>query len=258
MIGSDGGSDGLPSMSVSVPEVSVSSSDQVFRTGAAPKAAARGASGTGASASSTTDTEKLPAAGVTTSEPAATTPSRSPSGKTTDRDRANGPSGAESAAARSSAAPSSPLGTSPVAPGAAPAPAPGAADAAPAAAVDPGPRTVRLTLARVDPLSTLKLSFLLSVALGIGLVMATVVLWQLLNQMGVFSSLNETLQTVDSGGASSFDLYDYIGLSRVVSLATFIAVMNVVLLMALAAAGAVLYNIAASLVGGLHITLSDD
>jgi hypothetical protein len=77
--------------------------------------------------------------------------------------------------------------------------------------------------------------------------------------MGVFASLNETLQTVDvSSGESAFDLYDYVGLSRVVSLATFIAVINVVLLMALAAAGAVLYNIAASLVGGLHVTLSDD
>ncbi len=119
------------------------------------------------------------------------------------------------------------------------------------------PRTARLTVARVDPWSTLKLSFLLSVGLGIAMVMATVVLWQLLNQMGVFSSLNATLRDV-GGVQSQFDLYDYVGLSKVISLATFIAVINVVIMMALATAGAVLYNIASSLVGGLHVTLSDD
>jgi hypothetical protein len=87
--------------------------------------------------------------------------------------------------------------------------------------------------------------------------MATVVIWQLLNQMGVFSSLNDTLREV-GGVQSQFDLYDYVGLSKVISLATFIAVINVVIMMALSTAGAVLYNIASSLVGGLHVTLSDD
>jgi len=120
-----------------------------------------------------------------------------------------------------------------------------------------GPRTVKLTLARIDPLSMMKLSFLLSVALGIALVMATVVVWQLLNAMGVFSSLSDTLGDA-AGGGTSFNLYDYVGLSRVISLVTFIAVINVVIMMALATVGAVLYNIASSLVGGLHVTLSDD
>jgi hypothetical protein len=118
-------------------------------------------------------------------------------------------------------------------------------------------RTVRLTLARVDPWSALKLSFLLSVALGIALVIASVILWQVLNGMGVFDALNNTLRDV-GGVQSKFDLYDYVGLSRVMSLATFVAVINVVIIMALATLGAVLYNIAGSLVGGLHVTLSDD
>ena len=42
------------------------------------------------------------------------------------------------------------------------------------------------------------------------------------------------------------------------SLGTVIAVVNVVLLTALATLGAFLYNIATNLVGGLHLTLSDD
>lgn len=120
-----------------------------------------------------------------------------------------------------------------------------------------GPRTVRLTLARVDPWSVLKLSFLLSVALGIGLVTGAIVLWSVIDSMGVLDSLNKVLRDID-GSNSTFSLYDYVGLGRVVSLSTFIGVINVVIIMALSTLGAFLYNIASSLVGGLHVTLSDD
>lgn len=131
---------------------------------------------------------------------------------------------------------------------------------------DPGPgdegaggtRRVRLTVSRVDPWSVLKLSFLLSVALGIGLVTATIILWVMISVMGVFDGINEMLQNVDAEGSTTFDIYDYVGLGRVISLSTFIGVINVIIIMALSTLGAFLYNTAASLVGGLHITLSDD
>jgi Transmembrane domain of unknown function (DUF3566) len=115
---------------------------------------------------------------------------------------------------------------------------------------------VRLTVARVDPWSALKLSFLLSVALGIGLVVASVVLWEVLNGMGVFDQVNGLLR--EAGGTSKVDVYDYVGLSKVVALSTFVGVLNVLIIMALATLGAILYNIAGSLVGGLQVTLSDD
>jgi hypothetical protein len=121
-----------------------------------------------------------------------------------------------------------------------------------------GTRRVRLTVSRVDPWSVLKLSFLLSVALGIGLVTATIILWVMINAMGVFGGINEMLQNVDADGNVTFNIYDYFGLGRVISLATFIGVINVIIIMALSTLGAYLYNTAASLVGGLHITLSDD
>jgi Transmembrane domain of unknown function (DUF3566) len=121
----------------------------------------------------------------------------------------------------------------------------------------PGPRTVRLTIARVDPWSVLKLAFLLSVALGIGLVTAAVVLWSVIDSMGVTTEVNKMLREI-LGSSSKFDVRDYVGLGRIVSLSTFLAVINVVIIMALATLGAFLYNIAASLVGGLHVTLSDD
>jgi hypothetical protein len=127
----------------------------------------------------------------------------------------------------------------------------------PSSAVSTAPRKVRLTVARVDPWSVLKLSFLLSVAMGIGMVTAAVILWEVINAMGVLDQVNKMLSDV-AGSEANFDLYAYVGLGRVVSLSTFVAVINVIILMALCTLGAFLYNIAATLVGGLHVTLSDD
>jgi hypothetical protein len=120
-----------------------------------------------------------------------------------------------------------------------------------------GPRTARLTVASVDPWSVLKLSFLLSVALGIATVIAAIVLWSVLNGMGVFDQINDGLGDV-SGDGSEFNIFNYVGFGRVVSLSTVVGVVNVVLITALSTLGAFLYNLGAGLVGGLHVTLSDD
>lgn len=103
----------------------------------------------------------------------------------------------------------------------------------------------------------MKLSFLLSVAFAIATVVATIAVWQVLNVMGVFEQLNGTLREL-AGNSSAFDIQDYIGLGRVTAVATLVSLVNVVVTMALATLGAVLYNLAGSLVGGLSVTLSDD
>ena len=108
--------------------------------------------------------------------------------------------------------------------------------------VDAVPRRVRLTLARVDPWSVTKLSFLLSVAVGIALVVAVSVLWSVLNGMGVFTDLDGLLRDV-VGDEVKFNLLDYVGFGKVISLATVIAVIDVVLLTALSTIVAFLYNV---------------
>ncbi|GAA0305880.1 DUF3566 domain-containing protein [Kineococcus aurantiacus] len=133
----------------------------------------------------------------------------------------------------------------------------GGPQARPRNGVDAVPRRVRLTLARVDPWSVTKLSFLLSVAVGIALVVATAVIWSVLDGMGVFTDLNGLLKDV-VGQEVDFDLLDYVGFGKVISLATVIAVVDVVLLTALSTIVAFLYNVSSALVGGLHVTLSDD
>ena len=135
----------------------------------------------------------------------------------------------------------------------------------PGAAVIPGPgrpgtpRRVKLSVSRVDPWSVMKLSFLLSVATGIAGVVMVALLWTILSSMGVFADMNRTVESVlSTTNGAAFDLMDYIGLGRVVSLSIVIAVIDVILVTAIATLGAFLYNVCSSLVGGLQLTLTDD
>ena len=121
----------------------------------------------------------------------------------------------------------------------------------------PGPRRVRLAVARIDPWSAMKLSFLLSIALGIMMIVATIVFWMVLDGMYVFTEVDRLVQEV-LGDAADVNVLQYVEFKRVVSLATIIAIVDMVLLTALATIGAFLYNVVASLVGGVHLTLIDE
>jgi hypothetical protein len=129
---------------------------------------------------------------------------------------------------------------------------------APARAKPKGPRRVRLAVARVDPWSIMKLSFLLSVAVGIAGVVLTGVLWMILSTMNVFTDVEGVLQGLQSTTDNPFSIKDYVGFGRVVSLSIVIGVIDVILMTAIATVMAFLYNIASALVGGVQLTLTDD
>ncbi|MGA8048070.1 MAG: DUF3566 domain-containing protein [Dermatophilaceae bacterium] len=123
----------------------------------------------------------------------------------------------------------------------------------------PTGRRVRLTVSRIDPWSAMKMSFLLSVALGIAMVVMVFVLWSVLAGMGIFDRVNDIAEQVfGADGSDPFDIMDYIGLGRVVSLSIVIGVIDVILITAIATLGAFLYNVSAALVGGIQLTLTDD
>jgi len=122
-----------------------------------------------------------------------------------------------------------------------------------------GPRRVRLAVARVDPWSVMKMSFLLSVAVGIAGVILTAVLWMILSTMNVFNDIEGVLQSLQTtGSADNISIKDYIGFGRVVSLSIVIGVIDVILMTAIATVMAFLYNICSALVGGIQLTLTDD
>ncbi|MCT9869556.1 DUF3566 domain-containing protein [Paenarthrobacter aurescens] len=132
--------------------------------------------------------------------------------------------------------------------------APGLVKPAPKAKV----RRARLLISKVDPWSVLKMAFLLSVALGIVTVVAAIVLWTVLDLTGIFNQVDSLLGTLAGSEGSGFELKKIASLGQVASFATIIAVVNVVLLTALSMLSAVLYNISATLVGGVGVTLTDD
>lgn len=105
----------------------------------------------------------------------------------------------------------------------------------------------------------MKTAFLLSVALGIALFVAVAVLWSVLDAAGVFDSVRQiVIDFTASSTSEGLNTDQYVALSRVLGFTTLIAVVNVVVMTALATLAAFLYNLSASLLGGLELTLAED
>jgi len=202
-------------------------------------------------ARTTTDSKPRGAATATATTPAAaTTGSAGAAASTSAAPAATTPAKAKTAPAASPATAKD-----------SPAPRPAAEKPAPrttgtAGLAGAGPRRVRLAVSRVDPWSVMKLSFLISVAIGIMIVVATAVVWLTLDGLEVFARLDSLITEILAD--SSFDLMDYVPFDRVISVATLVAVVDVFLIPALSTLGAFLYNITAALVGGVHVTMTDE
>jgi hypothetical protein len=123
----------------------------------------------------------------------------------------------------------------------------------------PRTRRARLRLVHLDPWSVMKTSFLLSIAFGIVTVVSVAVVWAVLGAAGVWDSINSTVTDVLGGeSADTFDIQNYVGTSRVLGFTMIVAVVDVILITAIATLGAFLYNLAAALLGGLEVTLAED
>ena len=121
-------------------------------------------------------------------------------------------------------------------------------------------RKARLRLSRLDPWSVMKTSFLFSIAAGIMLVVAVYVIWTVLSTSGLFDSINEIVASVVStpGDTTPFRIEEYINTQKVMGVSALIACVDVVIFTALATLGSFLYNLAATMLGGLEITLAED
>ena len=121
------------------------------------------------------------------------------------------------------------------------------------------PRRARLRLTRIDPWSVMKTSFLLAIAFGVVTVVSVFIIWSVLSAAGVWESINDTVRDVVGGEeASGWDVEKYVGMSRVMGFTMLVAVVDVILITAIATLGAFLYNLAAALLGGLEVTLAED
>jgi hypothetical protein len=121
-------------------------------------------------------------------------------------------------------------------------------------------RKARLRLSRLDPWSVMKTSFLFSIAAGIMLVVAVYSIWTVLSTSHLFDSINEIVRSVVStpGDTTPFRIQEYINTQKVMGVTALIACVDVVIFTALATLGSFLYNLAATMLGGLEITLAED
>ncbi len=192
---------------------------------------------------------------------------------------ASGPSAAAPATAATGASPSAPTSgpmtptsgptapstPNPVLPGAA-----GTAAAATTAGAAAGPakkpkvsrrtRKARLRLSRIDPWSVMKTSLLFGIAGGIIFFVAIWVLWGVLGTSGVFESVNKAVNDLVAtpGAEAKFRLEDYINTDKVLGFSAMIAAADVVIFTALATLFSFLYNLSATVLGGLEVTLAED
>jgi hypothetical protein len=121
-----------------------------------------------------------------------------------------------------------------------------------------GGRQASLKLRHIDPWSVARLTFCVSVALMVVAVVAAAVFWLVSNVIGVWDQINDALTTVLSDESTPFDLTDYFGFGRTVGFTLVLSAINVVLMTIFATVGAHLYNLAAQLMGGVEVTLSED
>ncbi|QEO09054.1 DUF3566 domain-containing protein [Protaetiibacter larvae] len=112
-------------------------------------------------------------------------------------------------------------------------------------------KQVRLKLVYIDFWSVVKLSFLVWLCLGVVLIVASVLVWVVLNSTDVFHSLDLLLR--DILGNENFSITDNFGLSQVVLFTFVVAVLNTVTGTILGAIGALLYNLSVRFTGGLLV-----
>lgn len=118
-------------------------------------------------------------------------------------------------------------------------------------------KQIRLKLRTVDVWSAVKVGFLISIATSIALVVGAWLIWAVLANSGIFSSVGSLLGSV-LGEGSNVNLENDFSLRNVMTTATTLALLNVVLTTALWAVWAVIFNLISKLVGGLSLTFTNN
>ncbi|WP_104128758.1 MULTISPECIES: DUF3566 domain-containing protein [unclassified Cryobacterium] len=116
-------------------------------------------------------------------------------------------------------------------------------------------KQVRLKLVYVDFWSSVKLSFLVAVCLAIVTIVATFLTYTVLVQTEVLTTVDELYATV---AGESADLAAILSIGNVMGFAVVVAVLNIVVITALGAIYAVLYNLSVKITGGLLVGFTNN
>jgi len=117
-------------------------------------------------------------------------------------------------------------------------------------------KQVRLKLVYVDFWSTVKLSFLVAVSLGVVLVVATILVYLVLQSTGVFDKVDALL--IDILTEDGFSIAKDLSLGTVGFFSIIVAIVNIIVGTALGAITSLLYNLSVRLTGGLLVGFTNN
>jgi Transmembrane domain of unknown function (DUF3566) len=119
-------------------------------------------------------------------------------------------------------------------------------------------RRADLVVARLEPWSVMKFSFLMSLVAWVVLFVAVAFLYFTLSSLGVFTSIQHTLSSVtSSSGSSGMNLNHWFSASRILGYTMLLGAVNIILITALCTVGSMIYNLVTHLGGGIEVTLRE-
>jgi len=122
----------------------------------------------------------------------------------------------------------------------------------------PQTRRALLALERIEPLSVMKFSFLISLVGWVIVFIAVAVLYFALSKLGVFAKIEQTVGLITYNKTHpGTNAASWFRASRVLEYTALVCTVNAVLFTALATIGAALYNLVTHLTGGIEVTLKE-
>jgi len=119
----------------------------------------------------------------------------------------------------------------------------------------PSTKQVRLKLVYIDFWSSVKLSFLIAICLAIVTIVATFLIFTVLNQTGIFDKIDDLYTSI---AGDSADLKSILSIGNVMGFAFVVAILNTVVITALGAIFALLYNLSVKMTGGLLVGFTNN
>jgi Transmembrane domain of unknown function (DUF3566) len=119
-------------------------------------------------------------------------------------------------------------------------------------------RRANLVIARLEPWSVMKFSFLMSLVAWVVLFVAVALLYYALSGLGVFATIQRTLSSVTSSqNSAGVNLAAWTSASRVLGYTMLAGAVDIVLITVLSTVGAMIYNLVTHLGGGIEVTLKE-
>lgn len=113
-----------------------------------------------------------------------------------------------------------------------------------------------MRLVYIDFWSALKMSFLISLVLAVIIVALTLLIWSVLQKVGLVSAVSTLLESV--AGAQGAALVAGLTFANVMTFTLVVALLEMIVVSALGAIVAALFNLATNVVGGWKVTFGSD